>query len=174
MTRQKIIYDFLLFQVAWFACVLSTLSPFPVLLPIIGLIPVVIRSVFIHGVFRLLPFAFACLILGLIGDACLVHFQLITFRPSASLLGVPFWMLLLWLNFALMLHPLFDWFLKGRWRCLLGFSLGGALAYYSGHKFEVLTFQQGWYTALAVAAEWAVVSFVLRHLYFKFHNKQNS
>ena len=131
------------------------LVPF-LLLPLVGFIPVLIRSVYTQGLFLLFPFCLTSVVMGLIGDACLVHFGLISFGEYPSLLGVPYWMLLLWLNFALMLRPLFEWFLDGRWRCLLGFSIGGALAYYSGHQFEVLTFEQGWSTAIAVATEWAL------------------
>lgn len=171
LPKQKILYDLIIFQVAWFCCVLSTLSPFPLLLPLVGFIPVLIRSVYTQGLFLLFPFALTSVVMGLIGDACLVHFGLISFGEYPSLLGVPYWMLLLWLNFALMLRPLFEWFLDGRWRCLLGFSIGGALAYFSGHQFEVLTFEQGWSTAIAVAIEWSFAGFVLRYLHLAFDTK---
>ena len=171
LPKQKIFYDLIIFQVAWFCCVLSTLSPFPLLLPLVGFIPVLIRSVYTQGLFLLFPFALISVVMGLIGDACLVRFGLISFGEYPSLLGVPYWMLLLWLNFALMLRPLFEWFLDGRWRCLLGFSMGGALAYFSGHQFEVLTFEQGWSTAIAVAIEWSFAGFVLRYLHLAFDTK---
>ncbi len=171
LPKQKIFYDLVIFQAAWFSCVLSTLSPFPILLPLVGCIPVLIRSVYTQGLFLLFPFALTSVVMGLIGDACLVHFELIRFGEYPSLLGVPLWMLLLWLNFALMLRPLFEWFLDERWRCLLGFSIGGVVAYYSGHQFEVLTFEQGWSTAIAVAIEWGVAGFVLRYLHLKFDTK---
>ena len=61
-------------------------------------------------------------------------FGFLTFTEYPTLLGVPYWMLILWLNFGLMLRPLFTWFLNQRWRCLIGFSIGGALAYFSRTK----------------------------------------
>ena len=77
LPKQKIFYDLVIFQAAWFSCVLSTLSPFPILLPLVGCIPVLIRSVYTQGLFLLFPFALTSVVMGLIGDACLVHFELI-------------------------------------------------------------------------------------------------
>ncbi len=171
MPKQNVLYDLIIFQAAWFCCVLSSLSPLPGLLPIFGLVPVLLRSIYSHGLLGLFPFALTCVVMGLAGDACLVHFGLISFSEYPSLLGVPYWMLLLWLNFALMLRPLFEWFLDGKWRCLLGFSVGGAIAYYSGHRLGVLNFEAGWHSALAVAFEWAVASLVLRYLHLGFSTK---
>ena len=170
--KHNILVDIILFQIAWFACVLSSVSPFPVLLPLLGSFFVLVRSDYTQGLPRLLPFVVSCLVMGLVGDACLVYLGFINFSDYPSIFGVPFWMLLLWLNFGLMLHPLFEWFLNHRWRCLLGFSLGGALAYYSGHKFGVLSFEQGWHSGLAVAIEWGLASFVFRHLHLKINKER--
>lgn len=170
--KHNILLDIILFQIAWFACVLSSVSPFPLLLPLLGSFIILVRSASTQGITRLLPFAVSCLAMGLGGDACLVYLGFIDFSDYPSIFGVPFWMLLLWLNFGLMLHPLFEWFLKDGRRCFLGFSLGGALAYYSGHKFGVLHFEQGWYSGLAVAIEWGLASFVFRRLHLKIEKER--
>jgi len=169
--KRNIFFDFILFQIGWFSCVLSSLSPLPLLLPFIGSIPVLIRSIYTQGIFMLLPFMLTCLLMGFIGDACMVYFGFIQFSDYPALMGVPYWMLLLWFNFGLMLRPVFEWFLTARLRCLLGFSIGGALAYYSGHKLGVLHFKMGWYSAIAVGIEWGLASFVFRFLHLEFNNK---
>ncbi len=169
--KRNIFIDFILFQLAWFACIFSSLSPLPLLLPFIGSVPVLIRSIYTQGIFMLTPFFLSCLIMGLIGDACLVFFGFIQFSDYPSIMGVPYWMLLLWFNFGLMLRPVFEWFLNARWRCFLGFSMGGGLAYYSGHKLGVLHFEMGWYSAIAVGIEWGLASFVFRYLHLEFNNK---
>ena len=163
--------NLVVFQVAWFCCVLAPLSPFPKTLPFLGLTLCLVRSVYSEGLFLLLPFMVGSLLMGLVGDACLVHFGFLTFTEYPTLLGVPYWMLILWLNFGLMLRPLFIWFLNQRWRCLIGFSIGGALAYFSGQKLGVLTFPQGWTSAFAVACEWTLAGFLMRYLHLTFSNK---
>jgi hypothetical protein len=105
--RLSFITDLVLFQVAWFGCVLATRSPFPHLLPILVLLLVLVRVHLTRGLASVLPFTFSCLILGVIGDATLVYLDLLFFEPYPSLFGAPLWMVALWLNFGLMLRPLF-------------------------------------------------------------------
>ena len=49
---------------------------------------------------------------------------------------------------------------------LLCFLLLGAFCY-----TEMLTFEQGWITAIAVAIEWGLAGFVLRYLHLEFDTK---
>ena len=77
-------------------------------------------------------------------------------------------MVALWVNFGLMLRPLFTWFLDHFWRSIIGFSLGGMVAYYSGEQLGVLTFSTGFESWIGVALEWAIAGMVLRYLHLKF------
>ena len=166
--RLSFITDLVIFQVAWFGCVLATRSPFPHLLPILVLLLVLVRVLLTRGLAQALPFTFACLILGVVGDATLVNLGLLSFEPYPSLFGAPLWMVALWLNFGLMLRPLFTWFLDHCWRAIIGFSAGGVVAYYSGQKLEVLTLSINLQSHLGVAVEWAIAGLVLRYLHLKF------
>ena len=126
--RLSFITDLVIFQVAWFGCVLATRSPFPHLLPILVLLLVLVRVLLSRGLAQALPFTLTCLILGVVGDATLVNLGLLSFEPYPSLFGAPLWMVALWLNFGLMLRPLFTWFLDHCWRAIIGFSAGGVVA----------------------------------------------
>jgi len=167
-SRLSFLTDFIVFQLAWFACVLATLSPIPYTLPILGLGLVSIRTFWVRPVRQVLPFALACLILGILGDAILVSSNLLSFSTYPSIGGAPLWMVALWVNFGLMLRPLFTWFLDHFWRSIIGFSLGGMVAYYSGEQLGVLTFSTGFESWIGVALEWAIAGMVLRYLHLKF------
>ena len=166
--RLSFLNDLVIFQVAWFGCVLATRSPFPHLLPILVLLLVLVRVLLTRGLAQALPFTLACLILGIVGDATLVHLGLLSFESYPSLFGTPLWMVALWLNFGLMLRPLFTWFLDHCWRSLIGFSAGGVVAYYSGQKLGVLILSVDLQSHLGVAVEWAIVGLILRYLHIKF------
>jgi len=166
--RLSFLTDLVIFQVAWFGCVLATRSPFPHLLPILVLLLVLVRVLLTRGLAQALPFTLACLILGIVGDSTLVHLGLLSFEPYPSLFGTPLWMVALWLNFGLMLRPLFTWFLDHCWRSLIGFSAGGVFAYYSGQKLGVLILSVDLQSHLGVAVEWAIVGLILRYLHIKF------
>ena len=163
-SRLSFFIDLVIFQIAWFACVLASVSPFPILIPILGTLLVIIRFlVIINKVFTI-----ACLIIGIAGDATLVNVNLLAFDPYPSIFGSPLWMVALWMNFGLMLRPLFTWFLDNCWRSILGFSIGGLIAYISGEKLEVLTFIVDYNSHIGVALEWAIAGIILRYLHLKF------
>ena len=166
--RLSFLTDFVIFQIAWFGCVLATLSPIPQLLPILVLLLVLIRTYFTRGLTQIIPFTAACLVMGVLGDASLVYLGLLSFEPYPSLFGSPLWMVALWLNFGLMLRPLFTWFLDHSLRAVIGFSLGGVVAYYSGQKLGVLTLPIDLQSHIGVAVEWAIAGFILRYLHLKF------
>ena len=94
------------------------------------------------------------------------------FSPYPNLWGVPLWMVALWLNLGLMLHPLFSWFIDNCLRAMIGFSLGGLAAYYSGDKLSVLTLEKDWQSALAIAVEWAAAGIVLHFVHIRFPRKE--
>ena len=167
-SRLSFLTDFIVFQLAWFACVFATLSPIPNILPLLGLGLVSIRTFWIRPIVQVLPFAIACLVLGILGDAILVSSNLLLFSTYPSIAGAPLWMVALWLNFGLMLRPLFTWFLEHYLRSIIGFSLGGVVAYYSGEKLGVLIFSSGFESWIGVSLEWAIAGMVLRYLHLKF------
>ena len=167
-TKSSYLLDLVIFQIAWFCCVLAPLSPIPQALPVTGLVLVLIRTQFSRGLKEVLPFAIACFLLGVAGDAGLVQLGLLSFDAYPDWFGAPLWMVALWLNFGLMLRPLFTWFLDHCWRAIIGFSAGGVVAYYSGQKLGVLTLTVDIQSQLGVAAEWAIAGIILRYLHLKF------
>jgi hypothetical protein len=115
-----------------------------------------------------LPLALSALLIGIIGDALLVQLNLLEFPPYPNIGGTPLWMVSLWVCFGIMLRPVFEWFLDHCMRSILGFSLGGVIAYWSGQQLGVLEFTNSWTTALGIAAEWAIAGMIFRFLHLKF------
>ena len=172
--RLSFFTDLVIFQCAWFACVLATVSPIPYLLPAVGTLLVLIRSISTRGIRQVLPFTLACLFLGILGDGTLVYLNLLIFEPYPDLFGAPLWMIALWINFGLMLRPLFTWFLENFLRSIIGFSLGGVVAYYSGQKLGVLTFVTDFNSHIGVALEWAFAGIILHFIHLKFPSVESS
>ena len=165
--RFSFLIDFALFQAVWFACVLATRSPYPQVLPLVGSILVIGRVAQKGRLREALPLGLACIAIGTLGDALLVKLGFLSFSSYPNLLGAPLWMVALWMNFGLMLIPLFTWFMKNLIRTLLGFSIGGAIAYYSGEKLGVLTLEKDWPSILAIGFEWALAGLILHFLWLK-------
>lgn len=160
--------NLLVFQAAWFACVLGSKSSNPMLYPAIGFCAVLGLVILNKRFGSAFPFLLSAVALGMVGDSLLVRLELLAFYANPTVGGAPLWMIILWANFGLMLRPLFPWFLENNIRCLLGFSLGGVAAYYAGWRMDALAFTSGWLSALAIFIEWGMAGFVLRQVHVKY------
>ena len=167
-SKFSFLIDVIIFKVAWVLCVLATKTPIPQLAPLLGIILVAGRAWNTGRLKSSLPLALSALLIGIIGDALLVQLNLLQFPPYPNLGGTPLWMVSLWVCFGLMLRPVFEWFLDHCMRSILGFSLGGVIAYWSGQQLGVLEFTNSWITALGIAAEWAIAGMIFRFLHLKF------
>jgi hypothetical protein len=150
--RMIFLLNLVVFQGAWFACVLGSKSSYPMLYPVLGFCAVLGLVILSKRFGAAFPFLLSSVALGMVGDSLLVRLELLAFYANPTVGGAPLWMIILWANFGLMLRPLFPWFLENNIRCLLGFSIGGV----------------GWNTALAILIEWGIAGLVLRQIHLKY------
>ena len=167
-SKFSFLIDIIIFKVAWVLCVLATKTPIPQLAPFLGIVLVAGRALTAGRLKPSLPLALSALLIGIIGDALLVQLNLLQFPPYPNFGGTPLWMVSLWVCFGIMLRPVFEWFLDHCMRSILGFSLGGVIAYWSGQQLGVLEFTNSWNTALGIAAEWGIAGMIFRFLHLKF------
>jgi hypothetical protein len=167
-SKFSFLIDVILFKVAWVLCVLATKTPIPQLAPYCGIILVTGRAWMAGRLKPSLPLALSALLIGIIGDALLVQLNLLEFPPYPNLAGTPLGLVGVWVCFGIMLRPVFEWFLDHCMRSILGFSLGGVIAYWSGQQLGVLEFTNSWISALGIAAEWAIAGMIFRFLHLKF------
>ena len=167
-SKFSFLIDVIIFKVAWVLCVLATKTPMPQLAPFLGIILVAGRAWTAGRLKPSLPLALSALLIGIIGDALLVQLNLLEFAPYPNLGGTPLWMVSLWVCFGIMLRPVFEWFLDHCMRSILGFSLGGVIAYWSGQQLGVLEFTNSWISAIGIATEWAIAGLIFRFLHLKF------
>jgi hypothetical protein len=166
--RMKFLLNLVVFQTAWFACVLGSKSSYPMHYPVLGFCAVLGLVIYSKRFASAFPFLVASVALGMVGDSLLVRLELLAFYANPTVGGAPLWMIILWANFGLMLRPLFPWFLENNIRCVLGFPIGGVAAYYAGWRMDALAFTSGWETALAVLIEWGIAGLVLRQIHLKY------
>ena len=166
--RMKFLRNLVVFQAAWFACVLGSKSSFPMLYPVLGFCAVLGLVIVNKRFGSAFPFLLSSVALGMVGDSILVRLELLAFYANPTVGGAPLWMIILWANFGLMLRQLFLWFLENNVRCLLGFSIGGLAAYYAGWRMDALAFTSVLDTSLAIMIEWGIAGLVLRQIHLKY------
>jgi hypothetical protein len=156
--------NFLLFQLAWFACVLGAAYGMPWLGVTVTLMT---TGWHLYQSKRPKPemlLMFAALLIGACFDQAMLFMQLIAYQQhgwSTSL--VPVWILALWLAFASTLNLSLAW-MQGRYLigALFGAS-GGPLAYFGAQNIGAVTLpSSASYIALSVG--WAVITPALLYL----------
>jgi Protein of unknown function (DUF2878) len=155
--------NFILYEVAWFACVLGAAHG----RPWFG-VCLAIMSMAVAGAISKIRRVDLCLIvfagaIGFVMDSTLVLCGLLQFPAKASVgWPSPIWMVALWASFAMTLNGCLDW-LKSRFglASLLG-AIGGPLAYAAGERMNALHLGPNRAVAFtAIAIEWALAMLAL-------------
>jgi len=154
-----VVLNFVLFQVAWFACVLGAAHGMPWLGPVTVAAVVavhLIRAPDGRSEFFLLMLAAA---IGTLFDSALVSTGWLEY-PSGQLhpLLAPYWIVAMWIAFATTLNVSLSW-LKGRnlVAALFG-AIGGPLAYFAGAKLDGVTFVNEIPALAALAVGWSIIT----------------
>lgn len=150
----------LLFQLGWFACVLS--PPQPGLLAV----PVLVLCIHLRWIgswaedSRLL---LSALLLGTLLDSLLLHLGIFDFGQPRQL--IPLWLALLWPLLASTLNHCLAWTAQPWWRASLLGASSAPLSYYAGAQLAGVSLPYGtWPTLLGLALLWSIIFPLLQAL----------
>ncbi len=152
------IINFILFQLAWFSCVIGAAKGIPWLGVLISIYVLGLHVYQAKQAKQELLLALSVLLIGAISDQAMLSFRLIDYLNNGwSNALVPVWILALWLGFSTILNVSLRW-MKGRYLIAVIFgAVGGPLAYFSAEKIgAVILHGQNSYIALAIL--WAVIT----------------
>jgi len=140
-----------LFQLGWFACVLSAQRPWLLLIAIACLAVHLLWIADNRNEWRTLVRVAAC---GWALDSALLHLGLFEFPGTKVLL--PLWLAVLWLLFASTLHYSLNWTARPWWLASLLGACGGPLSYLGGAKLADIGLPLGlWPSLVLLALIWA-------------------
>jgi hypothetical protein len=146
----RTLLNIFLFQVGWFACVLSGATQRPWIGALIAIFIVAIhlfRAPVREPELKLVLIAVG---IGAVWDSLLVWLDWLQYSSG-----------LMWGLFATILNVSLRW-LRGRWLiAAIAGGLGGPLAYYGGHRLGALEFGDQNAALIALALGWAVVTPIL-------------
>lgn len=152
------IVNFILFQLAWFSCVIGAAKGVPWLGVLVSFYVVGVHIYQAKQVKQELLLVLIVLLIGAIIDQAMLTFELIDYMNGGWIDDlVPVWILALWLGFSTILNVSLRW-MRGRYFTAIIFgAVGGPLAYFSAEKIgAVILHGQHSYIALSIA--WAVIT----------------
>lgn len=161
----QIFVNFLLFQIAWFACVLGAANN----LPWIG--PLVVGLIVIYHVRRVpsagpeLQLIGSAAVIGAVFDSLLAASGWVSY-PSGQWHAAlaPYWIVAMWIGFATTLNVSLSWLKRRYWLATLFGAVGGPLAYLAGAKLGGITLVSSEAALIALAVGWAAITPLLTYL----------
>jgi len=167
--------NFVLFQIGWFACVMSAAN----YIPLIGLCFAII-IMFIH--IKLSPnptneiiLLIVAMVIGLVWDSFIVYAGWINYTSGMmSNYLAPYWIIALWGLFATTVNVSLNWLKEKTIIAMLFGAIAGPLAYYAGYKLGALTFTDFNMAMIALSIGWAIFTpFLLSFTDLYHHYVQN-
>ena len=159
----SVIINAVLFQCAWFACVLGSAKglTWPAALCFIALAIFQLQNKRRHSTdVRLL---FVSVLLGLLIDSFWINAGIMSFTESSPVPQLaPAWIILLWMSFALTINHSLKWLNKHPALPIFMGLIGGPLSYLAGLKFGAVEYLQSTLlTSILLGLAWAASLTVL-------------
>ena len=159
---KMVIINFVLFQAAWFACVLGAAHGMP-WLGVIATIFVIVwhlkqaKEAKQEAILLMITLIIGATFDQLMNSTNLIHYQ--SHGWSDAL--VPVWILALWAGFVTALNVSLRW-MQGKWLVAIVFgAVGGPLAYMGAAKLGAVTLNTYPQSYLALSIGWAILTPVL-------------
>ena len=153
-----IVQNAMLFQIGWFACVLTASNNLAWLgsLAAAGILIIHLSRAFD---FRMeIKTIVLITAMGTLWDSILIQTQFYQFSHGILIAGIaPYWLIALWALFATTLNLSLRWL---KHRKILASALGfivGPVSYYAGHRLGAIEFSNTTMTLMLTAIGWAVI-----------------
>jgi len=155
------ITNFILFQAAWFICVLG--AAYDLTYPALGISMLILIVHFALIKNRLLELKLIMIagFFGLVFDGALLNFDLIIYNdPGVPYPITPIWIVMLWMIFAMTLNHSLAWLSKKIYLSFIFGALGGPLAYIAGEELGAITLL-GMNAIVTLSVGWAIITPIL-------------
>jgi len=152
------LFNFLAFQIGWFAAVLGAANDVPLIGPVVIAAVIAIHLKMVERPRDELALIAVCGVIGAVVDSVLVAAGWVSY-PAGSFVenAAPYWIIAMWMLFATTLNMSLGW-LKPRKLLGAAFGLvGGPLAYYTGFRLGGIDFVDFEAAMLALAIGWGTV-----------------
>ena len=170
-SRGRLMANFVMFQTAWFACVIGASHDGLAVTAGTGaaLLVVALHVALSERPVGELQLVMAAALIGLVWETLLIQIGVVVVPHGELLSGVaPPWIVAMWALFAITLNYSLGW-LRGRWilATILG-AIAGPLSYWAGVRMGALEFVDPVKAVIALAIGWGVATPLLLALAQRF------
>jgi hypothetical protein len=165
MPTKKVVLNYLLFQLGWFACVLGATNHLPWIASIFVFLVVIAQTHAAPQPKSEYLLLFVALIIGGLIDQVLLSNQFVGYQSNGwSTAIVPVWILALWVSFASTLNVSMRWIRDKKMVAFLFGFIGGPLAYMAAEKLDAVQIGPSIISYLALSLFWGFAMLALIEL----------
>ena len=152
------VINFILFQLAWFSCVIGAAKGMPWLGVVVTLATVIWHLTQAKAIKPEAMLILSALAVGASYDQILLALNLVTYvHHGWNVAFVPVWILALWVAFSSILNVSLRW-MRGKHLIAIVFgAIGGPLAYVGAEKLGAVTLHGG-SSYIALSVGWAIIT----------------
>lgn len=158
MKGWKAVNNFFLFQVGWFACVLSAAGGFPLAGTTVAVMVVLIHLSLIDNAPRELVLLLTAGVAGAVWESLVTNVG--WFDYSAGMvheLMAPHWIMIMWPMFATTINGSLAWLKRNVWIAMACGALFAPTAYYAGYRLGAVSLPDVGVALIAQSVGWAVL-----------------
>ncbi|PPC85813.1 MAG: hypothetical protein CTY37_07380 [Methylotenera sp.] len=163
--QPRLVVNFVLFQIGWFACVLGAAKQMPWLgvATVIAILAWHLRQAKYPK--KELQLLFVTLVIGGTFDQLMINHQLVNYQAHGwSNAFVPVWILALWAEFVTVLNVSLRWMRGRNLIAVLFGAIGGPLAYAGAERLGAVSLNNWPMSYIALGVGWAVITPLLLKL----------
>ncbi len=171
--KSKVI-NFVLFQAAWFGCVLSAAKGYWWMPPICAVFVCAVYLSMCEDMIANVRALAIIVVIGTVVDLVLWQTKVVDFAyPQANFISSAAWFASLWASFATTLRLSMSW-LRSRYvvSAIFG-AIGGPLAYLAGERLGALILPSKTLSLIVLAGEWAVLTPIVMWIAFRDDRKES-
>ena len=157
-SKYYFLVNLLIYQVCWFACVLSAANGMPWISVVIVAVAVAHHLYISSQPAVELKLIVVVTIIGSVWDSALVARGLLEYPSGMFINGVaPYWIISLWAAFAITLNVSLTWLKKHIWVAFLLGAIGGPLVFFTAEKMGALQFSDMTLALGVLAVGWTLL-----------------
>lgn len=154
---KNILINIILFQIGWFACVLTAASSQPIFGAIISLVIIVSHILMSKQYKQELRIIIIAMMIGLFWDSLIVSAGWLTYQSGMVVdFMAPYWIVLMWALFATTLNYSMSWMKQKLLLSAVFGAVAGPLAYFAGMKLGAVEFVNEVNALVALSIGWAI------------------
>lgn len=157
MVMRESIINFILFQIGWFACILSSAANYPLYGVLVASLVIGYHLYCARQPLNEIYLILTAMLIGTVWDSLLVGLSLLDYSTGMLVPNTaPYWIVVMWALFATTINVSLRW-LKDKYSIaiLLG-AVAGPLAYYGGARMGAVNFVDTTSALIALAIGWAI------------------